>query len=68
MTRRPADPRTLHDGSALDVLTQPHASPYLLFKGQTCIQKAETLRLLRHECARRQAQSGTMKMLEARNN
>ena len=64
MTRRPADPRTLHDGSALDVLTQSHAAPYLLFRGQTCLQKAETLRLLRQERARGITQS----RLKGRNN
>jgi hypothetical protein len=64
MTRRPADPRTLHDGCALDVLTQPHAAPYLLFRGQTCLQKADTLRLLRHERAR----GITLSRLKARNN
>jgi hypothetical protein len=68
MTRRPADPRMLHDGCALDVLRQTHATPYLLFKGQTCLQKADTLRLLRYERARRQAQGGTLAMMKARNN
>ena len=64
MTRRPVDPRTLQDGPALDVVTQPHANPYLLFSGQTCRQKAETLRLLRYERARGITQS----RLKGRNN
>jgi hypothetical protein len=68
MTGRPADLRQLQDGSALQVVTQPHAAPYLLFNGQTCLQKAETLRLLRQERARRQAQGGTLHRLDARNN
>jgi hypothetical protein len=68
MTRRPADPRHLQDGCALNVLTQPHAAPYLLFRGQTCTQKAETLRLLRRERARRQTRGRTLDKREARNN
>lgn len=64
MTRTPPDPRQLQDGSALQVVTQPHAAPYLLFKGQTCLQKADTLRLLRHERAR----GITLSRLKARNN
>jgi hypothetical protein len=68
MTKKPADPRVLQDGSALDVITQPHAAPYLLFKGQTCLQKADTLRLLRHERARREARGLALERLEARNN
>jgi hypothetical protein len=64
MTRQPVDLRPMQDGCALDVVTQPHASPYLLFKGQTCLQKADTLRLLRHERAR----GITLSRLKARNN
>ena len=64
MIRKPTDPRTLQDGAALQVLTQPHAAPYLLFRGQTCLQKADTLRLLRHERAR----GITLVMMKARNN
>jgi hypothetical protein len=44
--------RQRQNGQALQVLTQPFASPYLLLHGQTCQAKAETLGLLRAERAR----------------
>jgi hypothetical protein len=45
--------RQLQDGSAMDVLTQGRAAPSLLFHGQPCQMKAETLALLRAERQRR---------------
>lgn len=39
--------RERQDGTALQVVTQPWAAPYLTMPGQTCQAKAETLRLLR---------------------
>jgi hypothetical protein len=65
MTRRSTDPRTLHDGSALQVL---HASRYLLCHGEPTHQKADTLRLLRHERAKRRTRGPVLDRLEARNN
>jgi len=61
MIRKPTDPRPLQDGAALQVL---HASQYLLCHGEPTHQKAETLRLLRHEHAR----GITLAILKARNN
>jgi hypothetical protein len=39
--------RERQDGTALQVVAQPWAAPYLLMPGQTCQAKAETLKLLR---------------------
>ena len=39
--------RERQDGTALQVVTQPWAAPYLTMPGQTSQAKAETLQLLR---------------------
>jgi hypothetical protein len=39
--------RQRQDGTALQVVAQPWAAPYLTMPGQTCQAKAETLKILR---------------------